>query len=71
MNIVAAFDPNFGSLLNLISESGKSLPLIKRVANHFMRYKHHISLMGSVFLTEQLLFIYKVAVYFQNQEIIW
>ena len=35
-----------------------------------MRYKHHISLMGSVFLTEQLLFIYKVAFYFQDQEII-
>ena len=78
MNIIAAFDPNFGSPLNLISErsllnlvieSDRSLPIFKRVATDFMRYKHQICPIGSLFLTELLLSIYKVAFYFQDQEI--
>ena len=69
MNIIVAFDTNFKSLLNLDIESGRSLPIFKRVATDFMRYKHQISLIGSLFLTELLLSTYKVAFYYQDQEI--
>lgn len=36
---------------------------IKASCYHFMKYKHHISVMGSLFLTELLLSICKVACY--------